>query len=255
MTDDQFIDYITQGHMLYWDTLGMMRGVDNHKGDICYLTGDVNFIYAAKMNGPDYHAEIQQITGRMRNGEIPPNLTLLPDPASDVAGVLDRFMKTGFFKEDFISLGMAKELDSSMIRPKPPKNLTINRVYELGQLKICGAIFNAAFEYDLFTYGHYLDAFNMPHSYFYLAEYDGLPVCACMSLSGDDLIEIAWVCTLNGYRKKGIAGHIINLAEEDALRDGKSIAVLTAFEKAVNAYKRIGYKGYCKFNTIEFIRP
>ncbi len=253
MENTQFIDLIAQGHMLYWELLGNMRGVENHKGDICYLTGDIHYSYSTRIAGPDCDAEIRRITGRIKNGEIPSNLLLTPDSAPEGVDLLDRFMKTGLFKESRTSLGMAKEISRGGSYPKPPKNLNIHRVEESVQLKMCGAIFNAAFEYDLFTYGHYLDLFNMPKAHFYLAEYDGLPVSACMSLSGEDIIEIAWVCTLNGYRKKGIAGHIINAAEQDALQEGKSVAVLTAFEKAVHAYERIGYQGYCKINTIEFI--
>jgi predicted GNAT family acetyltransferase len=111
---------------------------------------------------------------------------------------------------------------------------------------------NTAFEYDLFSFGHYLDAFNDSRVKFYLAEYNGIPAGACMSIYGDDFVEIAWVGTLNGYRKKGIAGYVMNMAEKDALEQGKTLAVLSAFEAGVNAYSRIGYKQYCEIKKIVY---
>ena len=80
------------------------------------------------------------------------------------------------------------------------------RVNEIYQLKICGAILNAAFEYDLFSFEHYLDAFNHPCVRFYLAEYKGIPAGACMSIIDNDIVDIGWVGTLKGFRIIGIRG-------------------------------------------------
>lgn len=249
---DRYVDWILHGHTLYWDMLGSMRGNNNHKGNVCWLSGDVNFSYDLTVSEPEISEQIKQIIQRIKSGEIPGNLTISPVSAPAGVNLLDCFMKTGLFKMNFQSPGMAKELKQETIFPKPEKRLNIFRINDLWQLKTCGAILNAAFEYDLFSYGHYLDAFNMQDVGFYLAEYDGLPVSACMTISGEDIVEIAWVGTLNGYRKKGIAGYIINAAEKDALQHGKSCAVLTAFEGAVNAYKRIGYKDCCMISVIDY---
>ena len=116
-----------------------------------------------------------------------------------------------------------------------------------------GAIFNAAFEYNVFSYEHYLDAYNMSGVNFFIAEFDGLPIGACMTISDNDLMEVAWVAVLTGYRKKGIAGRLVSAAEQYAIKDGKSVSVLSALEGAVNAYKRVGYKAYCKIYVISYI--
>jgi GNAT superfamily N-acetyltransferase len=253
MTDNLYTDYIWRGHVLYWDMLGNMRGNCNHKSDICWLSGDVDYSYSMTLSGPDYEQQVERIISRIRNQAIPGNIVISPQSAPPNVDVMGHFMRTGLFRMGLRTLGMVKELHREPAFPKTEKCLNLYRVNDPGQLKMCGAILNAAFEYDLFAYEHYLDAFNMPEVRFYLAEYAGLPVGACMSIMGEDFVDIAWVGTLDGYRKKGIAGHIIRAAEKDALQDGKTIAVLTAFEGAINAYQRIGYVGNCKIDSLEFI--
>ncbi len=250
MLETCYIDYILQGHDLYWDMLGNMRGNINHKSDICWLSGDIDFTYSMVLDESDYSKQISQIVTRIKNKEIPNNLLITPKSAPEDIDLLDCFMKTGLFKIGSTSLGMLKKLAPHTLLPASEKCLNIFRVNDLLQLKICGAILNTSFEQDLFSYEHYIDAFNTYNVRFYIAEYNGLPVGACMSILSDEFVEIAWVGTLVGYRKKGIGGYLINAAEKDALQQGKSIAVLTASEGAINAYKRIGYNGYCKFDTI-----
>ena len=88
--------------------------------------------------------------------------------------------------------------------------------------------------------------------FFYLAEYDGLPVGAVMSQHGDDIVNISWVGTLPGYRKLGIAGYLIQMAERDGLLHGKTIGVLHGYPEAVGAYHRVGYRAYSRGIWIEF---
>lgn len=252
MLEKQYIDYIFEGYDLYWDMLSNMRGNINHKSDICWLSGDIEFTYSMVLNESDYQKQMNQIVTRIKNKEIPNNLTITPRSAPKGIDLLDYLMKTGLFKAGFTHMGMMKKLDQNSFLPVLEKCLNIFRVNDLTQLKICGAILNTSFEYDLFSYEHYFDAFNMYNVRFYIAEYNGLPVGACMSILGEEFVEIAWVGTLIGYRKKGIAGYLINVAEKDALQQGKSIAVLAASHGAINAYKRIGYNSYFEINHIYF---
>lgn len=253
MTDKQCVDYILLGYRLYWDMLGKMRGNGNHKGNVCWLTGDVNYSYDIKLEGCDYNEQIKNVIQRIKNKELPNNITILPDSAPTGVDLLDTLIKTNLFKLGYTSLGMAKILHPELEFPKADKRLNIYHVKDLYQLKMSGAILNAAFEYDLFSFEHYLDAFNMHQVSIYLAEFDGVPVGACLSISHNEVMEIAWVAVLPGYRKKGIAGNLINEAERDAAQNEKTISVLCSFEGAVNAYQRIGYKAYCKIDVVNYI--
>lgn len=250
MTDSQYVDYIVKGHMHYWDMLGNMRGNENHKGNINRLSGDINYIYSANFNGPDYCEEVEGIVRKIKNKQIPDSLIIVPQAIPSNVDICELFLSHGGFNNIRSDCGMAKKLQVNMDFPVPPENINLFQVNEIHQLKMSGAILNTVFEYDLFSFEHYLDAFNNSSVRFYLAEYNGIPAGACMSILGDDFVEIAWVGTLNGYRKMGVAGYLINMAEKDAIDEGKSISVLSAFEMGINAYKRIGYKPYCEFNTI-----
>lgn len=243
------IDYIIRGHECYWNMLGGMRGIENHRGSLSWLSGDVNCIYSVKFSGLDYSKEVGEIAEKMRNGQLPDRLVILPNSAPPDVDIGELFLSHNGFSHGS-DYGMAKELCADMSFPAPPKRINLFRVNEMHRLKASGAILNTAFEYDLFSFEHYLDAFNASYVHFYMAEYDGIPAGACMALWGDDFVEIAWVGTLNGYRKKGIAGYLVNMAERDAVEAGKSIAALSAFLIGINAYERAGFKKCCEIKVI-----
>ncbi|MDR0294222.1 MAG: GNAT family N-acetyltransferase [Oscillospiraceae bacterium] len=249
MTNERFTGYVIRGHRLYWNMLGNMRGIQNRTGDVNWLSGDVSCAYDVRFSGPDYEKEAAELAGRMKAGEIPGRLVITPGSAPPGADIYSPFLSHSGFTSG-TDYGMVKELSAGRIAPAPPKQFDLFRVGETHQLKMSGAILNSAFEYDLFSFGHYLDAFNDPRVRFYMAEYNGIPAGACMSVLGDDFLEIAWVGTLAGYRKKGIAGYLIGLAEQDAVLNGRRISVLTAFPGGVNAYSRIGYEKCCEFKVI-----
>jgi GNAT superfamily N-acetyltransferase len=237
---------------MYWDMLGTLRGIEAHKGNLCWLSGDVKYNYSVKFDGPDYNKEVREIVKQIRDRQIPDNLTITPDTAVPDVDALSLLLSDDGFRVETSYCGMAKELHSGAAIKIPPKDINLFRVNEIYQLKISGAILNAAFEYDLFSFEHYLDAFNHPCVHFYLAEYKGIPAGACMSIIDNGIVDIGWVGTFKGFRKKGIAGYLISMAEKDAVEKDKSVSVLSASADAVNAYSRIGYKPYCEIHVIKY---
>jgi GNAT superfamily N-acetyltransferase len=139
--------------------------------------------------------------------------------------------------------------------PEPDQRLHIFRVREHAQLKTAGAILSGMFYYDLFTFGHYTEIMDTKGVYFYLAEYDGLPVGACMAQHGDCFVNISWVGVLGGYRKRGIAGYLIQTAEKEAYRCGKTIGTIHGGTDVAGAYRRVGYKEYVRGIDAHFIEP
>jgi len=250
--DKKYTDAIIRGHVMYWDMLGTMRGMEVHNSSTCWLSGDIYYNYLVRFDGPDYDTEAREIIRQIKDRQIPDNLLITPNTAPSDVDVCDLFLSDNGFRIDVSHYGMAKDLHSDTADQAPPKDINLYRVNEMHQLKTSGAILNAAFEYDIFSFGHYLDAFNHPRVHFYLAEYNGIPAGACMSIHGDDILEVAWVGTLNGYRKKGIAGYLIKMAERDAVNNGKKVSVLSAYPDAINAYGRVGYKPYCEIHVLKY---
>ena len=245
MTDKQYVDIITRGYFLYWDMLGNLRGLENHKENgLRWLTGDINHTYFTD------NCDAEGIIRRMKAGDIPKNLTFLTDdPDADPA---EPFRRTGFFKDGSGTTGMAHELMDTPL-PKADKRLNVFRIREVSQLKAAGAILNTVFDYNLFSFGHFLEMMNNHGQFFYLAEYDDLPAGAAMSQHGDNFVNISWVGTLPGYRKRGIAGYLIQMAEQDGILHSKNIGVLHGRPGAVGAYRRIGYRKYCRGVELEMI--
>lgn len=248
---DKYADYIIKGHKHYWNMLGNMRGNTNHHGELCWLSGDVYYNYFANFDVLDYKSKVKEVVKKIEAKEIPNNLIITPDSAAANVDICGLFQSNVNFTLE-TNYGMAKDLYPDMSFDLPPKNINIFRVNDVTSLKITGTILNSAFAYDIFSFEHYLDAYNTSYVKFYLAEYNGLPAGACMSLLGDEFVEIAWVGTLNGYRKKGLAGHLIQMAEKDAVEKGKMVSVLSAYPNAVNAYSRIGYNHHCDIKVLSY---
>lgn len=244
MTSEQYVNLITSGHFLYWNMLGKLRGIENHNEDgLHWLSGDINFNYYTET------ADADLVVKRMQNDEIPKNLTFFTDDIKN--DPTEPFKACGLFKPGLGTTGMAHELLDKHL-PKADKRLNIYHVREIAQLKAAGAIFNSSFGYDLFSFEHYLEMLNIHGQYFYLAEYDGIPVGAVMSQHGNSFVYIAWVATLQPYRKRGIAGYLIQAAERDGIINGKTVGTLHARPGAVGAYRRIGYNDYCIGLELEF---
>ncbi|MDR2569003.1 MAG: GNAT family N-acetyltransferase [Oscillospiraceae bacterium] len=245
MTDKQYINAIHNGHFLYWDMLGKLKGMNDHKeNDLRWLTGEINYNYCCETT------DTKTVVERMKNDEIPNNLLFFIEHCK--ANTIDSFKATNLFKEIMNTTGMAHELMDTAL-PKPDKRLNLFRVRELTQLKMAGSILNTVFDYRLFSYDHFIEMMENNGQYFYMAEYDGLPVGACMAQHGDSFVNISWVGVLPGYRKLGIAGHLIQMSEQHGLQCGKSIGVLHGFPDAVSAYRRIGYRDYCATVVLELI--
>jgi ribosomal protein S18 acetylase RimI-like enzyme len=243
MTDKQYIGAIHNGHFLYWDMLGGLQGAANHKEDnLRWLTGDIYYNYYCDT------IDVENVVARMKNNEIPKTLTFFTD--SNEAGLIEPFRTSELFKEAMRAAGMAHELMDTVLI-EPDKRINIFRVRDATQFKMAGSILNTVFEYRLFSYENYIKMMENDGQYFYVAEYDGLPVGACMAQHGDFYINISWVGVLPGYRKLGIAGYIIQTAEHDGFQHGKTVGVLHGFPAAVGAYRRIGYIEYCMTIVLE----
>jgi GNAT superfamily N-acetyltransferase len=223
--------------------LGGLQGAINHKEDhLRWRTGDVYYNYYCDT------ADVEKIVVRMKNNEIPKTLTFFTD--SSETGLIEPFKATEQFKEAMRAAGMAHDLMDTVL-PEPDKRVNLFRVRDTAQLKMAGSILNTVFEYRLFSYENYIKMMENDGQYFYIAEYDGLPVGACMAQHGDCFVNISWVGVLPGYRKLGIAGYLIQSAERDGVQQGKTIGVLHGFPEAVGVYRRIGYKEYCMTIVLE----
>lgn len=250
MDTQQAIHYIEQGHLDYWHTLGQLPDNTAHEDVVYWMSGHIHHSYYLKLDAAKYQEQCAAIIADMRAKRLPRNLFMGPGSIEGNIDLAAYLVSTGYFEQRESSEGMAKLLTKTEETPR--QNLMLKRVEHPNDLKMAGTILNAAFEYDLFSFEHYQALWAMPHVHFYVAEYQGLPISACMALYADAFVEIAWVGTLPGYRKKGIAGTLMGLAEQDALSQGKQVAVLNAFKSAAGAYRHVGYETHFEFHGVSY---
>jgi ribosomal protein S18 acetylase RimI-like enzyme len=81
-----------------------------------------------------------------------------------------------------------------------------------------------------------------PHASIYLAYLDGKPACALATLQQSGVVGIYHVATLPFARRRGIAGNLLILALQDAIKAGCTIATLTATPEARHLYERLGFR-------------
>ena len=231
MENNQYTDIFKRMNLLYFEMLGNLRGNKHHIEDnLRWLSGNIDFIYSVG------DIEITELVQRMKSGEVPSILNLEFGNRR-----LEDFMETGLFDKEITAVYMAHELGSKPV-PKPEKNLNIYKVSKIEQLKIAGTVLNAARDYRIFNYQDYLDMFNAEGIYFYIAEYDGLSVAACMTQDGDDFLYVNNIATLSAYRRLGIASQLMCFAERDGMKRGKTIGVRFSYPVAIGASQRIGYE-------------
>jgi len=249
MSDKTILDCVVDAYKEYWTFLGSMRGINNVSGKICRLEGDVSVTYFVTLDENSIEAELADMADKIKAQESNNEFIVIPELYT--TNIEDAIARNSHFKLGH-SYGMAKELSHEGYGKQEDKELNIFRVNDRVHLKICGAILNAGFEYDLFAFTHYLDAFNNHKIRFYLAECKGLPIGACMSMYGKDYVEIVWIGTLKGYRKKGIATKVMQMAEMDALRAGKTLSILTCGQENRKTYEGMGYTQRCTLLSITY---
>jgi len=231
MNYSQYADTFKRMNFLYFEMLGNLRGNEHHIDvNLRWLSGNINFIYFVG------NIDIIELVQRMKNGEIPNILNLEFGNER-----LDDFMATGLFDKEVTAVYMAHELGDKPL-PEPEKNLNIYKVSDIEQMKTVGTVLNTARDYRIFNYQDYFDMYNTDGWYSYLAEYDGLPVAACMTKDGDDFLYLNNIGTLSPYRRLGIGSQLMYFAERDAIQRGKKIGVRFSYSIAIGASERIGYK-------------
>ena len=233
MNYNQYANTFKRMNFLYFDMLGNLQGNKNNIEDnLRWLSGNIDFVYFVG------DIEIAELVNRMKNGEIPSILNLEFGNER-----LNEFMATGLFDKEITAVYMAHELGDTAL-PQPKQNLNIYKVSDIEQLKIAGTLLNTARDYKIFNFQDYLDMFNTDGLYFYIAEYDGLPIAACMTQDGGDFLFLTNIGTLSAYRKLGIGSQLMYFAEKDAINRGKTIGARYSYPIAVGACKRAGYREY-----------
>lgn len=83
----------------------------------------------------------------------------------------------------------------------------------------------------------------------YIAELDGVPVAASMTIRHADIVALHWVGTVPEHRNRGYGYAVTHKALADAHQHGCMNAVLFTSTLGRSVYERIGFAEYAVYNT------
>jgi GNAT superfamily N-acetyltransferase len=78
----------------------------------------------------------------------------------------------------------------------------------------------------------------------YIAYYNGAAAAVCSIINNKDIASLEFVCTLEEYRRKGLAKAVCITAINEAFKNGSKIITLRAFPNAKKMYRGMGFKLY-----------
>lgn len=248
MDKQYYLDCLNKGTKLYWHTLGKVRGMSLHTGDIEWVMsvprGGVERIFNICLSHDHVNASLDALIDMIKKGEAPSGILITPNSKPDD---ITKILSSKGFTIDNTGSGMAMEINSSIDQIKFADNIEIILVENPEMLKAWVDIVNIAlFEEELFSFEQFYDLFMFDNTYFYLGFFEGYPVSTCMTITEGDLVTVEMVSTLEKYRNNGLGTAVVTTALQEMKNIGVQTAILRSEEGAVNVYKRIGFKEFYK---------
>jgi len=243
-----YYDCVDEVLALYWRTLGQVRDIDIHAGDVEYATAadgkSPECIFRVNIQTGDVEERINEVVAHIKAGIIPDGLLITPNTKPD--NLVEILTNKGFILDE-TGLIMAADLRETKLERKNPPSLAIKRVENEEEFaQWVGIINKDLFGYEVLSYDQFHDMYDLDDTYFYLAYHENIAVAACMTIVGANVADVDMVATKKDYRKKGIASELLITAMIELKDMGIDVASLRAKPEGINLYKRLGYKEYAK---------
>ncbi len=168
--------------------------------------------------------------------------------ASSRPGDLPAMLGDRGFKEVEILTGMALSLDRFEDRADSPEGLEIRLVEDSGTLKEMLELFGPAADLTPLqarqTYESLLDPDGSPDPVYrhFVGLKDGRVVCSTSYFLENDRVDLDYVSTDPGYRRRGYARAVFSHALREARREGCRMALLQASKMGRPLYLSLGFE-------------
>lgn len=270
-----WLEAFEQGILLYWRTLGRMRGMAIHDGDLEWVgptpgnRGPAR-IYRVRLDPATADRRIEEILAAMRAGALPDGMLITP--GSTPADLVERLRRKGF-SIDTSGVGMNLELggvpatgaslggaSSNAAASAPGLLASTSPVKDDAALASWAWVVNAGlFGGELLSLEQFGDILSLDYARFFLTRLGGVPASACLTLTGSadgvsasapaaggDLATLEMVATVPEYRRKGLATAAVSAALDDLRRHGVRTVTLRAEPDAVRLYEKLGFRECCR---------
>jgi GNAT superfamily N-acetyltransferase len=191
-------------------------------------------------------SSLSELKTFIRDDAAPPFLIFRDDP---VHNSLKDILKTGGFRQVMQWPGMAIELNKNHNPVSAfSSNITVKKIEETDEINDWASMV----ELSLFNHGR-LDRNTLKDMaldkslVLYTGFFNGMAAGTLLSFTCKQISGLYMITTLPGYRKKGIAWRLINMALKDAVTKGCRYAVLESTMQGLSLYHQAGFKEYCNF--------
>lgn len=209
-----------------------------------------NGVYRAHLAPDTADAKIEETIAYFKARDLP--FMWLVGPSSQPQDLGERLAAHGIMHA-LDAPGMALDLRALVEDVTAPAEFEIRAMRDLKALQDFARVFNESFGmpasvHDLFSRAYAKLSLDGDRSFRnYVGYLAGEPVATTTLLLGEGAAGIFGVSTLPQARRKGIGAKITLHALQDARREGYRVAVLHSSSIAVNVYKALGFREYCKF--------
>jgi len=168
-------------------------------------------------------------------------------------GVLDPFLCAAGLSPTEEETGMALRLDLLRAGEEIPAGLVLRRLQTVGDVRAFAAIIAATWEPPDAEVRRFYETvapamFDMSGPFRgWLALQDGEPVAAAEIFHTPGVAGVYSVCTLESFRRRGVASTLLHAALAHARTEGACLAVLQAAPGGLGVYRRLGFEETGRF--------
>lgn len=243
-----YFDCITKAINLYWRTLGKARDMEIHTGDIEYVMSKSRRgperVFNVRLPSETADQLINEIITNIKDGVIPDSFLITPNTTPD--NLTEILVQKGF-SIDTSGLCMAMDLADLQCFQYNSEIIQVSIVEDIDDLRKWTDIINIALcGCEIMSFEQFYDIYCHDNTQFFLALYDGIPAAVSMTIIEDDIATLEFVATLKEYRNKGLGTLVAASALEYLQKNSIKTVSLRAEPNAINLYKKLGFKEFCK---------
>lgn len=204
-----------------------------------------NVVSAARLKAEAVQEQVERVIRHFKG--VQRSFAWWVGPADRPSHLKEVLREAGLEPKEGVDIAMTLDLKNLQETMCPPASFTIKRVRTPEQVQDFAHVVSQNWhppDQELIRfYDLVLDPLLSAEAplWLYVAYIDGLPVATSQLTLGGGIIGVYNVCTLEAYRRRGIASALVATSLWDAKESGYRHAILQASQEGFGIYSRIGF--------------
>lgn len=230
---------------LYWRTLARARGVEAHSRDgMAWVTSRSECgparIYHLDLPADAASQRLSAVKSSIIRGDLPNGILFTP---ADGPENLLSLLSAGGFAVNLAVPCMMIQLGGSETAVPQPASVTVDTVKTRQALAAWADIVATdLYGMQVLDIAQLDDLLSLPDVRFYLAQHDGTPAAACLTIRDGALGALEMVATRAALRRRGIGAAMVRQAMADLRDAGVRSLHLRAESDAIPFYDALGFR-------------